>query len=69
MRLAFLFRLHEGFAVVGVSLECLHERQKFVGRELFYQLAPVGVEVDACVLFPPHGVEPESVGGFHQFVE
>ena len=56
MRLAFLFRLHEGLADVGVSLEDLHERQEFVGRELFYQLASVGVEVDACAHFSPHGV-------------
>ena len=64
-----LFRLHEGLAVVGVGLEDLHERQEFVGCKLFYQLASVGVEVDTSVLFSPHGVEPEAVGGFHQFVE
>ena len=64
----FLFRLHEGLADVGVSLEDLHERQEFVGRELFYQLASVGIEVDAWTHFSPHGVEPETVGGLHQFI-
>lgn len=54
--LVITFRLHEGLAVVGVGLEDLHERQEFVGGELFNQLASVGVEVDACAHFSPHGV-------------